>query len=225
MPIIPLYSTTSHPDAWHQVRAPGGYEWWYFDAEDVERDRQVVAILFDGFVFHPGYLRRHFRFRRFPTKFAPAAPSEFVCAYFVVYHAGRIEHQFMTQYPVARFRASMTSPDVEVGPNRFLGSGNALHLELSGTPWELTWRGPRLLESAALSGDFAFTPTTNASPAKLEFFSQSLSGAEHHWVIANPVCDVAGTIRITGSDPIAFRGRGYHDHNYGTGPIGPGLKR
>jgi carotenoid 1,2-hydratase len=48
-------------------------------------------------------------------------------------------------------------------------------------------------------------------------------------VIANPRCDVSGTILLAenGStlDQINFTGRGYHDHNYGTGPLGPGLKR
>ena len=25
------------PDAWHNITAPGGYEWWYFDAEEPRR--------------------------------------------------------------------------------------------------------------------------------------------------------------------------------------------
>jgi carotenoid 1,2-hydratase len=38
---------------------------------------------------------------------------------------------------------------------------------------------------------------------------------------------VTGTIQLTGSESqtISFTGKGYHDHNYGTAPIGPGLKR
>ena len=83
-----------HPaiaDAWHNVTAPGGYEWWYFDAEDVEQDRQIVAILFDGCVCHPGYLRKYFWYARRPTRVAPPLPNEYLCAYFAVYHAGKIE--------------------------------------------------------------------------------------------------------------------------------------
>src|SRR5215203_1319421 len=97
-----------HPaiaDAWHNVTAPGGYEWWYFDAEDVEQDRQIVAILFDGCVCHPGYLRKYFWYARRPTRVAPPLPNEYLCAYFAVYHAGKIEHQFMTQYPAEQFEA------------------------------------------------------------------------------------------------------------------------
>ena len=58
-----------------------------------------------------------------------------------------------------------------------------------------------------------------------------MTGAEHRWVLANPLCNARGTIRLfdsasPGEAPgIPFDGIGYHDHNYGTGPLGPGLKR
>ncbi len=71
MPTIPMFTPTPVPDAWHAVTAPGGYEWWYFDAED-RPDLRVVAILFEGFVFHPGYLRAYARYRRRPTRGGPA---------------------------------------------------------------------------------------------------------------------------------------------------------
>ena len=44
MPSIELVNHAAHPDGWHDVRAPGGYEWWYFDAEDAATDTQIVAI-------------------------------------------------------------------------------------------------------------------------------------------------------------------------------------
>ena len=61
MVIIPLYSPQpiELADAWHQVRSPGGYEWWYFDTQDAAQELQIVAILFEGFAFHPGYLRSY----------------------------------------------------------------------------------------------------------------------------------------------------------------------
>ncbi len=62
------------------------------------------------------------------------------------------------------------------------------------------------------------------------FFSRDWSQADHHWVIANPLCQVSGEVELLDtatnqSTKFAIRGSGYHDHNYGTGPIGPGLKR
>ena len=62
-------------DGWHAVAAPGGYEWWYFDAEDPATDTQLVAIFMEGFVFHPGYIRAYELYRRRPTRVAPPLPA------------------------------------------------------------------------------------------------------------------------------------------------------
>jgi len=78
MPKISLYRTdVADPDASHDVRAPGGYEWWYFDAEDTANDRQIVAIFLNGFIFHPGYLRAYRRYMNRPTRFAPPLPQDY----------------------------------------------------------------------------------------------------------------------------------------------------
>ncbi len=244
MPTLPLYETPAHPDAWHRVTAPGGYEWWYFDAEDAAADLRLVVILFQGFVFHPGYLRRYGAYRRRPTRAAPPVPAEYPCAYFVVYERGTILAQFMQQYAPGDFAASAERPDVRVGPNRLTSGGTAggpLELIVSGTPWRLTWQGPKLLASQRLAAELRFTPAFPHAASERVFLSKALAGAEHHWVIANPLCEVSGTITLSGASgadgengsarrdagprTIAFNGRGYHDHNYGTGPIGPGLHR
>jgi carotenoid 1,2-hydratase len=217
-----LHTRPSHPDAWHQVCSPGGYEWWYFDAEDKEHDRQLVAILFQGFVFHPGYLRRYFRYRRWPTRFAPPVPSEYPCAYFALYESGKLRRQFMTQYSADAFDAATIQPGVSVGPNRITPDGSRLELQLEGTPWQLTWRGPRL-RSERLHARLSFSPRLPHAPVERAFLSRELSHADHHWIIANPLCDVAGMIQL-GDEQFEFGGRGYHDHNWGTAPLGPGLR-
>jgi len=234
MPTLDLF--TPRPahlaDASHDVRAPGGYEWWYFDAEDPATDTQIVAIFLHGFVFHPGYLRAFYRYQNSPTRYAPPVPSDYVCAYFIVYRAGKILHQFMTQYPATEYAASRDRPEVRIGPNTFsVGSSDArspFHLSLSGTPWKLTGRGPKTLAGQELSARLNFTPRFAQPADERRFFSRAMTGADHHWVVANPLCDVTGTISLAGltdNQTIEFTGQGYHDHNYGTGPIGPGLKR
>jgi carotenoid 1,2-hydratase len=231
MPTLPLLIPTSVPDAAHQVTAPGGYEWWYFDAEDAANDRQIVAILFDGFVFHPGYLRAYARYFRNPTRTAPPLPSQYRCAYFVVYERGKILSQFMCQYPHADFRARTDRPDVVLGSNQFhLADDGSLNLRMRGRPWVLTWHGPKHLTSQTLAGEFLFKPRFAHAPMERTFLSRQMTGADHHWVIANPLCDVSGVIELFDAEVgkpkvIEFSGRGYHDHNYGTGPLGPGLKR
>ena len=74
MPTIPMFIPPTVPDAWHQVSAPGGYEWWYFDAEQTDGDLRIVIILFQGFVFHPGYLRQYAKFLP-PADRSPPRPG------------------------------------------------------------------------------------------------------------------------------------------------------
>lgn len=154
----------------------------------------------------------------------PATAIDFPCAYFVLYRGGRVLHQFMTQYKPADFAASAAGPDVRIGPNTLSRDGEALKLSMTGSPWHLTWQGPKTSRDQTLQADLTFRPRLPHPPAERPFFSRDLAGADHHWVLANPLCDVAGTVRC-GGETIEFAGRGYHDHNYGTGPIGPGLKR
>jgi carotenoid 1,2-hydratase len=230
---IELYTpNASAPDAWHRVTAPGGYEWWYFDAEDAQHDRQIVVILLEGFVFHPGYLRKYAAYVRRPTRHRPPVPRDFPCAYFVVYERGRIAHQFMLQYPAADFSAADDRLDVSIGPNHAtVGDDGAIRLRLRGTPWKLTWQGPQFLEGTTLTGEFTFRPKFNHPPMERVFLSRAMTAADHHWVLSNPLCDVEGDFRVFDSDApgeglgVRFSGLGYHDHNYGTGPLGPGLKR
>jgi hypothetical protein len=288
---IPLYSPANHPDGWHQVTAPGGYEWWYFDAEDPATDTQIVAILLEGFIFHPGYLRHWAKYTRRPTRTKPPMPTDYACAYLCVYRGGTILHQFMTQYRADQFRASPDGPDVAIGPNRLWRDGDSLRLSLRGAPWKLTGQGPKTLTDRVLRAELTLTPKLPHPPAERTFLSRAMTGADHHWVLANPLCAMTGWFSV---DPVesadaneseglsragrglgegrtatpaeatansaasrtagaaispastltlpspckgegleveqpkaatAFAGLAYHDHNYGTAPIGPGLKR
>src|SRR6202035_598239 len=135
MPTLPLYIPPTNADAWHRVTAPGGYEWWYFDAEDATDDVQIVGILFEGFVFHPEYLRRYARYRRRPTRVAPPLPAEYPCAYLVVYRGGQIAWQCMMQYAPADYQASDAGLDVRIGPNSLRREADgSLRLHLEGVP-------------------------------------------------------------------------------------------
>jgi len=221
---VPLYDVPSCPDGWHAVTAPGGYEWWYLDAEDRQGDLRLVGILFEGFVFHPQYLRAYWRYRRRPTRVAPPLPGDYCCAYLAVYRGGKLAGQFMSQYPPQQFAARGDALDVAVGPNRLWAEAGGLRLSLRGTPWHLTAMGPKRNSGEKLAADLAFEPILAAPALQRRFFSRRLSGADHHWIIANPLCRARGTIEI-GGQTISLDGLGYHDHNFGTGPIGSGLKR
>lgn len=222
--VLELVSAAGHADAWHDVRAPGGYEWWYFDAEDAEQDVQIVGILLDGFVFHPGYLREHFRYVSRPTRCRPVQARDYPCAYFVIYEKGKIAGQFMTQYPAGSLRASSGVPEVTLGPNTMAVRDGRYELHLEGTPWKLTGRGPQTMHGTTLSVDWTLEPVSRHAPIERTFLSRAMTGADHHWVLAAPHSEYSATVRL-GSRTWTLSGLGYHDHNYGTGPLGPGLKR
>ena len=239
MPTLPLFTPNLIADASHAVRAPGGYEWWYFDAEDPVTDTQIVAIYLHGFIFHPGYLRAYKKFVRRPTKTPPPLPDDYACMYFVVYRGGKILTQSMTHYPAGRYAAASDRVDVGIGPNTLKKNNDtdAMHLHVDTTPWKLTGRGPQTLTTQRLLADITFAPSLAHSPCERRFLSREMTHADHHWVIANPLCEVTGTIRIESAgtataaaspsapEAIQFTGRGYHDHNYGTAPLGPGLAK
>src|SRR5687767_5497676 len=96
MPAIPLYTDPSYPDASHAVRAPGGYEWWTFDAEDAAGDTQLFVTLVEGHETDPGYLRAYARFRRRPTRVPPPVPRGYAFACFALYRGGRLAHRSIT---------------------------------------------------------------------------------------------------------------------------------
>lgn len=229
MPSIELFDETAFADGWHDVRAPGGYEWWYFDAEDAATDTQVVAIFMEGFIFHPGYLRAHAKYLRNPTKRTPPIAADYPCVYLCLYRGGKIWRQFFTQYRRDQFKAARDRCDVEIGPNTLrVDADGSYALTLRGTPWALTGRGPQTLVDQTLEADLRFAPTLRVEPRERAFLSREMTQAHHAWTIAAPRCDVSGTIRagtIASPETTAFAGRGYHDHNFGTAPIGPGLDR
>lgn len=228
MPTLDLLDRSAHPDGWHDVRSPGGYEWWYFDAEDRASDTQLVAIFMQGFIFHPGYIRAYERFRKRPTRYTPPQARDFPCAYLCLYRGGRILHQFFTQYRPEQFDALRERPShVTIGPNTLRHDSAGYAVELTGAPWRLTARGPITQVDRTLSASLQFAPLVRHAPIERTFLSKEMTGAEHHWTIAAPYCAVRGTIRVTGpnEEVIDFKGHGYHDHNHGTAPIGAGLQR
>ena len=119
-------------------------------------------------------------------------PLEYPCAYFAVYENGRLVSQFMTQVPPGQFSARSDAPEVAAGLSSLhRDAGGALHLHMSGIPWELTMRGPSLAEGTELSGEHHLHPDAAGRPVLQRArvadrsrcsagSSRELSGAEHH---------------------------------------------
>ncbi len=195
---IELFQQPSFADAWHNVTAPGGYEWWHFDAEDAEHDRQIVVAMSYGDPFSTDYLDRYSRYAKHPTRHAPPIPSEYISVQLSVYRDGKPETEFFSRVPAEQFSSRFDALEVQMGANRLAVENDALML----------WLGDEQL-TARLS----FKPLFTHAASERELLTRS-----HHWIIANALCDVEGEIRFDGQ-AIPFRGRGYHDHQYGLSPI------
>ena len=234
MPTLPLYTPNDVADASHRVVAPGGYESWRFDAESSSGDVRLVAEMGEGDPYSAEYFRRYLRYRRRPTRTPPPLPSEYPYAHFGVYQGQRLLGQFKAQFPPDQFSASAQRPDVRLGANEFtLEPDGGLSLRLRGVPVSRTWRGDRSDPGACASAQLTFRPVLPHAPREVSPPVPGAGADEHRWVVANPLCEVAGTVFLTaapdangrGGREIDFRGRGYHDHVYGTGPLGNTFRR
>jgi len=216
MPTIPLYTPAVTPLGSHGVTAPGGYEWWRFDAEDAASDLRLLADFFDGHPFHPGYLRAYAHYRRWPTRIAPPLPRDYRCVRFALYRAGKIVARFQSRHDPAEFSASPAATEISIGSNHILAQPDgSLHVSLRGVT--------RAMQQ--VSAQLQFRPRPNI-PVSAE---QRIG--HQHWVVAQPLCDVEGTVNVFSPSAPAtpevtmFQGVGGHDHSFGTRPFGDDAAR
>jgi hypothetical protein len=217
MPVLPLFDTPADPDAWHRVIAPGGYERWHFDAEDVSRAVRVIIEFVEGADFDTDYLRRYHRYLRRPTRVQPPQAREYPCVQFSVYENGRILSRGEVHHRSEAFIASDERPDVQVGASGFRrNQDGSLHVKV---------------RQRQCGADLIFHPLVNHPPLQRSLLlpKAAWGGREHHWVVAQPLCRAEGSVRVTGSGgssrEIPFAGLGYHDHRFGIGPLGMSVAR
>jgi len=198
MPAIPLYNPAAAPHAWHDVRCPGGYEWWHFDADDAANDRQIIVGFFDGMPLHRGYRRAYMRYLSRPTRISPPLPRDYRFVGIRVYERGRIACRSLRQYSPSQFAADSTAMQVSIGPNRIEQDADTIKLTVGG---------------GGIEAELEFVPRTGVQPLEL-----SVGSPEHRWVVVAPLCGVRGRIHC-GRRRIDFCGAGFHDHRYATAPI------
>ena len=192
-------------DAPRRIIAPGGYQWWYFEAHDPVADLRVTAILFDGNVFHPRYLRRYAWYRRFPTNRLPPVPSEFPGAFVRVYDKGVRVVDLMREYEPGACHATETG--VTIGDDGFTRADDG---------------SLRLTIRDAL--DLTFQPKQQ-TPPRPHTLGDGVSVREPHgWIVSNPSCAISGDV-IVRDTPTRIDGFGYQDHNFGAEPVHLAAKR
>jgi hypothetical protein len=215
----------------HSLREPGAYEWWYFHALSPQGDGLVLS-LFEGLPFHPKYLTQINRYnqRLVSSKPWPALQaSRYPAAYLVAYENGTRVSQFLNLYPPES--SIFSSTDVRIGPNRItLRKDGSFGIVARGYPFELTRGHPRKRADQILSATLTFTPTFTGVQHTRPFRAPDRTGASHHWVLAAPHGRMTGDVCLTtdGSEAADFEldidTLAYHDHVYGHGGLGTGVK-
>jgi hypothetical protein len=200
LPLLTLPADDAAADAPRVVAAPGGYQWWYFEALDPVADLRVTVILFDGNPFNPQYLRRYAWYRRFPTKLTPPVPLEYPGVMVRVCEKGKVVQRAMrTDAPGA---CHATDGAIRVAGNGFgTMPDGSLRLTIAGTL------------------DLTFRPKQTDIAPTMQELARGVSVLEPHgWVIAHPACAVDGTVTLR-DRAIQFSGLGYQDQNFGAEPV------
>ncbi len=218
-------------DAWHRLRQPGAYEWWYFDALSEDREYGLVAIWFCGIPFSPDYNAHFEAYER--GRALPPDPCDYAAFSFALYHRGRPIAYALVEYDT--FTASTTRPMVSTGRNllTYDPATATYHLNVDVDLTEVTTPIPVAI-GRRLTGTFSFR-NLNENWLSPEVMVSSQGGMEHAlgthtWNLVAPVCATHGALEITGADGrcerrVAFVGRGYHDHNYDPVPMSRAINR
>ena len=150
MPTLPLYDTSAGPDEWHRVIAPGGYEWWRFEAVSSGGDARIRLDVFDGDPFNPEYRAAYARYRRRPTRVPPPVPRGYPAARLAILNRPASQHRI--EAPVAPGAFEATPTRVRVGPAVISPAveRNSIHVSWDGLV-DLTFR-PVLEVTGTLRG-------------------------------------------------------------------------
>ncbi len=205
-------------EVWHDMREPGAYEWWYFDAEDPSTGLSFVFIWFSGFPFSPYYTDHYEQWKSNGSSPSCAAPlpSDYSGFSFQLYENGLESINFIKEGRNGLFESSRSEVGVRFEKNSF--AYDPLTDE-----YRITIDFPFPVRQKEVKAEIVF-----ASKRRIRFEKKdgNNSGAVplHQWLLSVPKAEVSGTIEIHDSGSGALRripvkATGYHDHNLGMKPM------
>jgi hypothetical protein len=222
MPLLPLIDHSAAPNAWHQVRRPGGYELWHLHARASTGGTRLIVDFSQGSPFHPEYLQRHKEYLADPTRKSPVLPQEYSRVDVTLFRNNEPVIKTSGRFSTFNFESSAEQDQLTIGPNRLALAPDSLKLELNGDPTDPSRDG--------LTAQLVFNNRVRQSPIQIPIFSNPATVAEHFWSVINPTCQVQGEICIgksanTRTEKILFLGDGYQDHLYGSSLPGVSPRR
>ena len=214
-------------DGWRQLRTPGAYECWHFDAMDAVGSG-VSVDLYDGLPMHPRYvqeLNRYYRSKKhhqLSSVREQALPAFYPAAAISLFQGGRCLVRSFNWYPPGSFKGERGSPEIAVGPNRItLRQDGSIGLVARGYPMEPSVLLPRHRKDQFVLVELTLHPTFSCTPLVQPLRPAAEDGVEHSWIVSAPHCKVSGRVQhISASDDIMLvdmpmQGLGFHDHFFG----------
>jgi carotenoid 1,2-hydratase len=199
-------------DRLHTMESSGSYEWWYFDAESDNGDWVITVIYFVGIPMSPYYINEYLAGKEcLATNHTGIVVS--------VYHRGkRVGYSFIhgdsTQLSYVQKANHTYTLNIGLSQLTFDDNEYNLNIDTSSETWE----------HQSLQCKFSFKPNYSLPEKSVNSNAPTTNGeSAHTWVLVAPDCNVEGEIHLTEYNSevmkIPFRGRGYHDHNFGLRPL------
>lgn len=200
-----------HKDSATPSKAPGGYEWWYFDAIDENSGYALVVIFYQGNPFSNRYIRK----LEEENNSEAGRPVNFPAISISLYKQGKPIYYSFTEFPAQEAEFSTDRPDLKVGENTlktdFSDSGIQYTLNLN----------EKLPSGDCIRAELYFRGSAN-SPENFQE-NEKHNAIGHTWNLVLPKAKVTGSINVYRkkeiTHSIAFSGKGYHDHNTGMEPM------
>ena len=211
-----MFILSPSADNFHNVTAPGAYEWTYFDGLSEDGEWAFVAIWFRGIPMSPYYTAAIDRHLANPSRPAPD-PEDYSAFNFNIYHRGRCIYYALHERPRDLWSGSTSTPDVRLAGNTMhAGTGkDGSRIYLLAIDTARSWQRSRVVGDIRIESprfDLAGLGST---------YEPGSEG--HFWVPAaldgrfNAQLDLWK--RGRGVDKLRFTGRAYHDRNFGTRPL------
>ena len=199
---------STDPDRWVNPTAPGAHEWWYFDAISDDGRDSFVIVWYSALPFDPDYGLASLRHIQNPGKYPKPNPLDHCAIGFSWYRDGKTVAYALNRFRKEQFCHRMDNSGIHLNIHKnILSRDNAGHYKLSINTPALGFG----IGTSQIQAELTFE-----SASAVSGWEQDLGNSDHPhlWILAAPDCQVRGQIEV-GKKSLAFKGRGYHDHNAG----------
>ncbi|MDB5349907.1 MAG: hydroxyneurosporene synthase [Planctomycetota bacterium] len=200
------------PDRFFNFSTPGAQEWWYFDAISDDGRDVLVLVWYAALPFDPDYGVGTLKHLKNPGR-CPAPKALDHCAVGVSwYRDGKTMAYALNGFRAPDFAHSAEPFSVSIAGNRLSRDDDGYELQID---------TPAVDGKRRMVARIRFVPASGTEPVERDLGTPD---SPHVWILAAADCRVEGEVTVGGRS-LAFRGRGYHDHNAGAEEISVAIRR